>query len=82
MGDTKNIDLDFENLFSDLSARLNSDKKYILGDQPSEIDTLIYGHIKAIYKYRDIYKNLYGIIEKFPNLITFMSRIDDKIPKE
>jgi len=82
LGDTKNADLDFENLFSDLSNRLTNNKRYLFGDQPNELDTLVYGHIKAIYKYRDIYKNLYGIIEKFPNLIDFMRRIDDQLPKE
>ncbi|KAI2804357.1 Metaxin-2 [Blomia tropicalis] len=82
IGEAKNIDLDFENLCLELSDRLERFKKFIFGDKPCEVDTLIYGHIKAIYQNHDIYKNLYNIVEKFPNLIAFMKRIDEQIPKE
>lgn len=77
--DTSNIELEFENLLDEFSGLLDEHKPFIFGNQPCDLDTLIYGHLKAIIANKEVFHQLYSIVVKFPNLVNYIAIIDDMV---
>lgn len=68
-----------------LSARLGVNK-YFFGDQPSSLDVVVYSYVAPLVKLPFPNNELNNVVGLWPNLVSFVNRIDAKflpeLPKE
>uniref|UniRef100_A0AC34RTE9 Metaxin-2 n=1 Tax=Panagrolaimus sp. JU765 TaxID=591449 RepID=A0AC34RTE9_9BILA len=65
-------------IFQALSAKLGT-KKYIIGDQPSELDCLAFGHIYTILTTELPNLQLVNCLKKYLNLIEFCKQMEKEL---
>lgn len=63
--------------FRSLSVKLGQ-HNYFVGDQPTELDALAFGHLYTILTTELPNMDLVNTLKKYPNLIAFCRRIDEE----
>lgn len=77
---TKSFDDVVENCdrcFRALSIKLSSNQ-YFIGDQPTELDALAFGHLYTILTTELPNMRIANTLKKYQNLISFCKRIDEE----
>lgn len=68
---------DCDRCFRALSVKLSTNQ-YFIGEQPTELDALTFGHLYTILTTELPNMQIANTLKKYPNLISFCKRIDEE----